>query len=507
MQGWGEGYVVDVDYTRGYFRELSPVLLRFVGLLGGTETPADEDFTYVELGCGNGYTTTLHAAMHPRARFVGVDFNPTHIHTARRLAQEAGVGNVRFVEKSFGELREEDVAEADFAALHGVWSWIGDEQRAQILDFLRRRLKPGGVAYVSYNSMPGLAPLLPLQRLLFEHAAQGGGERLDKVRRSVDFAERLARAGARYFAANPLAANRLANIARHDPHYVAHEYHNANWATFYHADVARALGNAKLAYLGSATLADNFPQFSLSPELGKLLSELGDHTLAETLKDYARNQAFRRDIYTRGAPKAIPPQLDATLGRMRFALSRPRKACQLTMTTAMGKATLQPEGYAPVLDALARAPMTGEELAKAPECAGLDRNQLRQAVFGMAAFGNLLPALPADGEEARAAAAARLNAAVLAAPITDGSGVHLASPVIGAGIGMNLLDRLFFDKWQDRDAALAQASAEVAAGRLSLKKDERKLETKAEQEAHLAERVERFYAEILPFLRQLRVAA
>jgi len=51
---WSEGYVVDLDYTRGYFRDLSPVHLRFATLLGGVEAADAAPYTYYELGCGNG---------------------------------------------------------------------------------------------------------------------------------------------------------------------------------------------------------------------------------------------------------------------------------------------------------------------------------------------------------------------------------------------------------------------------------------------------------------------
>ena len=159
--------------------------------------------------------------------------------------------------------------------------------------------------------------MAPLQRLLNEHASLGAGDRIEKVRRSMEFAVRLQKAGARYFAANPLATARLADMGRHDPHYLAHEYYNANWAPFYHADVARDLAQAKLAFAGSASLIDNFNQFALKPEMAKIVAEIGERALAETIKDYARNQTFRRDVYTRGAPKAAPPQLEAMLARMR----------------------------------------------------------------------------------------------------------------------------------------------------------------------------------------------
>lgn len=506
MQDWGEGYVVDLDYTRGYFRELSPALLRYVALLAGVDAAPAESYAYVELGCGNGYSTALHAAANPQGRFCGVDFNPTHILNARQLAQEAGLDNVRFLEKSFAELLGEEQEEADFVALHGVWSWVGDEHRGQILEYMRRRLKPGGLVYLSYNCLPGLAPVMPLQRLLTEHARLGAGDRVEKVRRAMAFATRLQQAGAKFFSGNPLAASRLASMDKHDPHYLAHEYFNANWAPFYHADVARALGGVKLEYAGAADILDNFAQFVLAPEMAKLVSEVPDRAFAETIKDYARNQVFRRDIFTRGAPRAPQPQLEAALGRTRFALARPRATCRLQTTTPAGEITLDAAQYAPVLDALARGPMSFDEIASAPECATLDRARLRQGMFGMTALGNVLPALPAGGEAARRERTERFNRAALRSPPAGGADVHLASPVLGAGIAVNFIDRLFLAAPRAEGKAAAQAAAWIAASGLKLRKNGKELESAAEVDAHVKERAQYFFAAFLPFLRQLGVA-
>jgi len=503
---WAEGYVVDLDYTRGYFRELSPALLRFVSLLGGVDIPETTPYTYYELGCGNGYSTALHAAANPQGKFCGLDFNPTHIHNARALSRDAGIRNVRFLEKSFAELLKEDLEEADFITLHGVWSWIGNEHRQQILDFIRRRLKPGGIVYVSYNCLPGLAQVAPLQRLLNEHAGLAAGDLIGKMHRARDYAGRLHGAGARFFEANPLATARLADMARHDPHYLAHEYFNANWSPSYHLDVAREFTGAKLAYVGSATLLDNFGQFVLKPELAKIVAEIPDRALSETVKDFARNQVFRRDVYTRGAPRAAPQQLEEALARARFTLIRPRSACRLQVPTPAGEVTLQAEAYAPVLDALSRAPMTFTELSSAPECSKLDRGRLRQAIFGMAALGNILPALPAEGEDARCECTERFNQAVLSAPITGAMDTYLASPVLGAGVAVNLIDRIFLGATQGEGEAIARAHAAVATGGLKLRKAGTVLESDAAIESHIQDRAQFFVAEFLPFLRLLGVA-
>jgi SAM-dependent methyltransferase len=505
---WSEGYVVDVGYTHGFYRELTPALLRFVTLLGGVQAASIEaPFSYCELGCGNGYTTALLAAANPHGQFTGVDFNPTHIHHAQQLAQSGGVGNVRFLEKSFAELVGMDLPEADVITLHGIWSWVSEENRRHIVEFIRRRLKPGGIVYVSYNCLPGLAQVQPLQRLLYEHAAGGAGERMDKVRRSLDFAARLAAAGADYFRLNPLGRLRLENIGKHDPSYVAHEYYNASWAPFYHLEVARSLGEAKLAYAGSATLADNFDQFSIGPEAAKLLAEVGDRALAETLKDFVRNQVFRRDVFTRGAPRAPGPQLESALARTRFALARPRSAARFKEKTPHGELSLQEPAYAPALDALARAPMTFDELAHAPEAASLDRVRLRQAVFGMAAFGNLMPALPAQGEAERRAATDGFNAAVLGRPLDGSKTTMLASPVLGSGVPIGFLDRIFLRGPANEGEAIDHARRAIESGGLGIVKSGKPVDSAAERDKVLVERAQFFFGELLPFLRMLGVVA
>ena len=489
-QAWSAGYVVDVGYTEGFYREQTPGALRLVALLAGLRSvDLERPFTYYELGCGNGYTTALLAAVHPHAQFIGVDFNPTHIHNARRLAEAAGLANARFAEQSFADLTRTESSEADVVALHGVWSWVNDENRRHILEFIRQRLKPGGLAYVSYNALPGLAQVAPLQRLLLEHGKLGAGERIERVKRSVEFAQRLQQAGALYFTASPLAKMRLERFGRLDARYVAHEYYNENWSLFYHADVARDMAMARLSYAGSANFLDNFPQFALRPELAKIVAEIADPALAETVKDFARSQVFRRDVFIRGAAKAPRPELEASLRAMRFALARPRAECKLSEKTGAGEVTLQAEAYAPVLDALARAPMTFEELARAPELAGFDASRLRQALFGMAALGNVWPAASAAGEDARRQAAARFNKAVLERPEPPGA-LYLASPVLGSGVPLTAVDHILLrTRAQPGDAVnlVRKTIGDPAEG------------------APLEERVRRFYADLAPHLRQLQV--
>jgi hypothetical protein len=158
-----------------------------------------------------------------------------------------------------------------------------------------------------------------------------------------------------------------------------------------------------------------------------------------------------------------------------------------------------------VLDALARSPMTFAELSQSQECAQLDRIKLRQAVFGMAALGYLLPALPAAGEDARRETAGRFNQAALRSPVGGTADLGLASPVLGAGFQINLVDRLFLGAPRDESQAIATALRALAAGGIKLRKEKKELESPADIEAYLRERAKFFFADFLPFLRSLRV--
>lgn len=502
---WAHGYVVDLAYTRHYFRELSPVHLDFVALIAGLEAadPADSR-TYIELGCGNGTSLALHAATHPDVEFLGVDFNPTHIRAARRLAARAGLTNVTFLEKSFEELLESDGPEADTITLHGVWSWVGPGPRRQIVEFLRRRLRPGGLAYISYNCLPGLAPLMPLRRLAKELADRQTGSRADRVRGALAEANRLSGHEALFFQQNPMAVKALAEMEGKSTPYLAHEYFNAHWQPEYHLDVAAELAEAKLDYAGSASIIENFTDLILSPELARCVSETVDPSLAETIKDYATNQPFRRDVFSRGCPKAPPARLESSLAATRFCLLRPRSACGFEARLPGGQLSLRPDAYAPVLEALARAPLTFAELKAAPECAGLDERQLRQALFGMAALGNVSQALPAAGEALRRQTSERFNRVLLEGNETGRAVLDLASPVLGAGVAIEPIDQLFLRAGRDETAACAEVVAELRAR--DVKPADAESPEQVSLETFVARRGRFFFTTVLPYLRLVGIS-
>ncbi|TCT02456.1 class I SAM-dependent methyltransferase [Aquabacter spiritensis] len=368
MSEWASGYVSDVEYLPGLYLEQAPAHVVLTCLLNGVEPPADgEDFAYCELGCGQGVTANIIAASNPGAQVVALDFNPAHIARARAAAREAGIENVAFHELSFEEAEARaDFPQFDMVTMHGVWSWISDAGRAQIVRFLARHLKPGGTVSVTYNAMPGWTALLPIQRLLMEHAQLGQGRSDERVLQSLEFVEFLQKTGSGVLGDEALL-NRIRDgngkSADQDRAvYLAHEYLNTDWRPLYHIDTARLLADAKMSFVGSSALLENFPDLALRPQQREALTRVPPGSLRETLKDYFVPRAFRRDVFVRGFRRMPDAIRDQRLAEFALAMIAPRDEAKTTVEVPAGTAELPKHFYAPMLDALAAGPQTLADL-------------------------------------------------------------------------------------------------------------------------------------------------
>lgn len=375
---WAQGYVTDLEYLPGFYRDLAPAHLDLVCLLNSVAPPEPERpgrFRYCELGCGQGLTTLVLAAANPGAEFWAVDFNPAHIARARALAAEAGLGNVAFLEDSFENLADPRHAlpEFDYVTMHGVYSWVSADLRAAIRRFLARFTRPGAAVHLSYNVLPGWTQGMALQHLLKGFAAEARGRSDDRVTDALERVRAVAAAGSAYLADNAFLRRIGENAAQHDAAYLAHEYLTPNWAPHYHADVVRGMAEAKLDFVGSAAILQNFADMMMTAEQQALRDTVADPVLRETLKDYFTNRAFRADVFVRGRRMLERGERDARLGAVRLASLRPRPQMGLTLKVPAGQIDLNPDVYGPMLDALEHGPQTVEALAAAARLAPGER--------------------------------------------------------------------------------------------------------------------------------------
>ncbi|BBK44961.1 hypothetical protein STVA_49810 [Allostella vacuolata] len=441
-----------IPYTNLYFASLAPPVLRFIPLLhrfqAGPAAGSDR-FTYAEFGCGQGLSLLVMAAANPNATFYGIDFSPGHIARARRMADEAGLGNVVLLERAFEDMQPDDLPPLDFAVMHGVYSWIGPETRAALVGVLDRHVKPGGIVHVSYNTLTTWTNLLPIQKLLSEYAAQASGTPEERANKALDFLETLLASNAGHFREAKALAGWLKHTRSGDIRYVLHEYFVRHWEPTPHSTVAAHMEGAKLSFVGTCDVIDSIDRYVMAPEVAKIVAEIPAGPIRETASDLVRNNSFRRDVYVRGPVPMTAAEHQAQMAGTRFALVRRRDQCKLTLKFPVGQVELNAQAFDPLLDHLVQGPATVADLARTVG-EKLDAGMIRRIVT-LHAAGYIFPCPTADADPAPSE---RFNR-VLGREIAAGHGhAVLASPVLGGGVRLPA----------PRIAALAGAAPPPAAG-------------------------------------------
>src|SRR5690606_17751556 len=143
---------------------------------------------------------------------------------------EQSGSDAKLYDEAFEEFcNRPDLPDFDFIGLHGIWSWISDKNRSLIVDFIKRKLKVGGVVFISYNTLPGWAAFAPMRHLLTQHAeslSAGGQGIISRIDNALQFTDRLLATNPLFARANPLIAERLKKLKDQNKHYLAHEYFN-----------------------------------------------------------------------------------------------------------------------------------------------------------------------------------------------------------------------------------------------------------------------------------------
>ncbi len=362
----------DIRYVAAFDADVSPARLHAALALHDTvwNPPDRERLTFLDIGCGRGLTACLLAAANPGWEVIGLDLQPVHVAEAREIAAEAGLDNARFIEADLAELDEEASArllpEVDIVLCNGVWTWVPDPVREGIVALLKSRVKPGGLVRMGYNSLPGFADCIVLQRILQEAAEGVAGSEAAKGAAALSVLERLRGSGARYLP-HPKVLDHIIETARAAPAYMAHEWFTPFWRPAFHADLARDLARARLDYGGPARPGASLLHLQLDAERREALGSLPGHLDHETIADAFLERRFRSDIFVRGRR----PGGQAALAEVRFALGVNPGNAAMRLGTQAGVASLSEAQEQAILAALAEGPQRVRDLAALPACAGL----------------------------------------------------------------------------------------------------------------------------------------
>src|SRR2546426_12611051 len=115
-----------------------------------------ESCRVLEMGCGAGGNLIPMAFDLPESDSVGIDLAGSAIAQGRELIAALGLKNIspqRLDVMAFPS----ELGQIDYIIAHGLYSWVPEMIRDRILAICRAHLAAQGVAYISYNTYPGVS--------------------------------------------------------------------------------------------------------------------------------------------------------------------------------------------------------------------------------------------------------------------------------------------------------------------------------------------------------------
>ncbi|CAK0743347.1 Methyltransferase [Gammaproteobacteria bacterium] len=272
----------------------------------------------LELGCAGGGNLIPMAWYLPGATFLGVDRAGTPLAAGRALVDRLGLSNLELRQEDILDLDPETLGEFDYILAHGVWSWIPFPVQEQLLRLCGACLAPQGIAYVSYNTLPGWHLRGMVRDLLLYHTRTLREPR-SRLAAAQDLLDQLETAWVGD--ESPMAhylTQEVAELRRAHPAYLFHEYLEENNTPILFADFIRRATCHGLSYLAEAELYTMFP--STLPEGATALVEpMEDLVEQEQHMDFLRYRYFRKTLLCRAGTPLIR---DLDLDRLReFSIS------------------------------------------------------------------------------------------------------------------------------------------------------------------------------------------
>ena len=481
-----------LPYQSKPFAQSQPARLGAIAKLFGLEAAPVAKARVLELGCAAGGNIIPLAMRYPQAQFVGVDLSRTQVAAGRARIAGLALKNIEIHCKSFTELGGE-TGLFDYIICHGVYSWVPAMVRDAILRISRERLSPVGIAYISYNVLPGWRMLQHLRDafLLEVPDHHDSLARVAQARRLLEFMKDHSPDQGAYGQMLKTWAERLSHLP---DDYIAHEFLEETNEPCTVREFARAAQRHDLGFLGECDLAsmilDNF-----KPETAAKVREMSRNDLVESEQylDLLTGRTFRQTLLVSGermgkVVRALTPEGTDALhflggGDLRFE----RDGAGGALTDSAGRKLTTQSGV--VADGLERfvarfpASSSSDELAaslSAEARANGGREQVREAMYKLAIAGMATlssepaPAANAPVERPVAIALARADAL---------SGADLTTNIRHEAITMDAAAKVLLpllDGTRDHAALAAALASEARAGRLNFNRDGKVLSDAAE---------------------------
>ncbi|HEV8501523.1 MAG TPA: class I SAM-dependent methyltransferase [Casimicrobiaceae bacterium] len=286
-----------VDYDCTAYPQSHPDRLRTIARVFGVDAPPVATARVLEVGCGDGSNVIPIADAFPQATFVGCDLAPRAIEKGRALIAEAGLSNVALHCQDLRELPA-SLGEFDYVIAHGFYSWVPPPVRDALMTLLATRMSPAGVAFVSYNTLPGNRVRQIAEDAMHWHTRDSTSA-AETLRASRELLTMMGAPGLTQWPADAALRAEFTNRAGQTDSVLYHDdLAQPNDAVYFHEFAAHAERHG-LAYIGDSDVR-LMSGGGLAPEVRKFVMRF-DRIAREQYLDFMRMRRFRQSLLTRAA--------------------------------------------------------------------------------------------------------------------------------------------------------------------------------------------------------------
>ena len=301
-------------YASHAFAQTAPARLAGVARLFGLSPAPVAGARVLELGCSSGGNLIPLAERFPDAEFHGVDISRVQISAGRERIEALGLANVQLHCQSFTEVG--DLGRFDYIVAHGVYSWLPAAVRDAMMALIGRLLADDGVAYVSYNVLPGwrIPQALRDALLLTVPLDAAPAIKVARAREALAFLADATDAETTYGAGIREWATRLVDLP---DDYLGHEFLEEVNAPCTVLDFITGADAVGLTYLGESDIAPMVAD-NRDPALAERLRAMTGNAVAgmEQMMDIVTGRTFRQSLLVR---HGVAASIDRDLSPARLA--------------------------------------------------------------------------------------------------------------------------------------------------------------------------------------------
>jgi methyltransferase-like protein len=275
-----------------------PDHLAAMAILHGLSPAPVEHCRVLEIGCNEGANLIPMAYAIPTSEFVGFDLAGLRIEQGQERIRELGLTNVRIFEGDLLKMGSE-LGRFDYIIAHGFYAWVPEPERERMMALCGELLSPDGVAFVSYNAMPG-GHLRVMLREMMLYQVQGIEDPSERVTKSLAFLHFLLGSRPQGDAYRLLIQEQLDLIEKRSPQSTYHDWLTDAYHPVLFSDFAEHARRHGMQYLSEAMLPPMHDPWHQSEIRAAIESACGEDIVKqEQMLDFLRARAFRETLLCR----------------------------------------------------------------------------------------------------------------------------------------------------------------------------------------------------------------